>query len=119
MIPAGWPRDLPPPGTDEFEARVVLWLLDRGPGELRGSELRTLPRALAAYVHHHVEGSLTGARTAYSRARTELTGFSADELERTLRALEAEGARLLQVQREVALVLAELARTGQMRVDRG
>lgn len=119
MTPAGWPRDLPPPGTDEFDARVVSWLLDRGPGELRASQLRTLPRALAAYVQHHVEGSLNGARAAYSRARTELLGLTADELERTLRAVEAEGARLLQVQREVALVADELERSGRMRLDRG
>lgn len=119
MVPAGWPRDLPPPGTDEFEVRVVPWLLDRGPGELRASDLRLLPRALAAYVRHHVEGSLSGARETYARARTELTGMSADELERTLRAVEAEGARLLQVQREVSLVVEELARSGQARVDRG
>ena len=33
--PAGWPRDLPPPGTDEYEARVCGWLLDRGPADLR------------------------------------------------------------------------------------
>lgn len=117
MVPAGWPRDLAPPGTEEFTARVVPWLLDRGPGELRSSDLRTLPRALATYITHHVEASLTGARTAYSRARTELAGMPADELDRTLRAVEAEGARLLQVQREVSLVADELARSAVAGLD--
>lgn len=116
MAPPGWPKDLPPPGTAEFSARVVPWLLDRAPGELRASDLRLLPRPLAVYVRHHVDACLAGARTAYARARTELFGLPADELDRTLRAVEAEGARLLQVQREVGLVAAELARsttTGQ------
>lgn len=108
MQPAGWPRDLPPSHAPEFAERVVPWLLDRGPAELRTSGLRLLPVALAAYVRHHIDACLGGARTAYRSARTELAGLPADELERALSGIEAEGARLLQVQREVMLVRDEL-----------
>ena len=81
------------------------WLLDRGPADLRTSAIRRHPVALAAYVVHHIDGCLEGARTAYARARTELgAALEAAELAQVQRALEAEGARLLQAQREVALV---------------
>ena len=105
----GWPPDLPPGAADEFDARVVGWLLDRAPADLRTSPLRRYPVALAAFVQHHVAASLEGARTAYARARTELSGIlEADALSEVQRALEAEGARLLQTQREVGLVAATL-----------
>ncbi|MUH45622.1 MAG: hypothetical protein F2793_03830 [Actinobacteria bacterium] len=85
------------------------WLLDQGPASLRTSELRHLPVALAMYVGHHVEGGLVGARRAYAQARAELgPHLPADQLTRAQQAFEAEGARLLQTQREVRLVLHAL-----------
>ncbi len=103
--PAGWPRDLPPPGTPEFDERVTSWLLDRGPEGLRTSDLRHLPHALARVVDHFVAGALQGMRQAYATARGDLADtVEPDELTRVLVALEAEGARLLQVQREVRIV---------------
>jgi len=109
--PAGWPRDLPPPGTDEFDARVCGWLLDRGPADLRASPLRSMPIALARVVAHSVEASLTGMRTAYAAARVELGEFlPPDEVAVAQSAMEAEGARLLHVQREVRLVEEALQR---------
>lgn len=110
LPPAGWPRDLPPPGSAEFDERVTPWLLDRGPDGLRTSELRSLPWALARVVDHYVEGALQGMRQAYATARADLgASLEPDELARVLVALEAEGARLLQVQREVRLVARHLA----------
>ena len=88
---------------------MVGWLLDCGPADLRTSPLRRRPLALAAYVSHHVDASLIGARTAYSRARAELGDLlDAAALDEVQQALAAEGARLLQVQREVRLVQAAL-----------
>lgn len=107
--PPGWPRDLPPPGSAELGERVVPWLLDRGPGELRTSRLRAHPRALAAYLNHYVAGCLAATREAYARARAELgPHLEPAELTEVQRALEAEGARLLQVQRELRLVAQAL-----------
>jgi len=109
FVPPGWPRGLPPGGTPEFEERVTGWLLDQGPAGLRTSELRHLPLALATYLEHHIEGCLVGARRAYAQARTELgESMPPDQLARAQRAFESEGARLLQVQREIRLVVEVL-----------
>jgi hypothetical protein len=114
--PPGWPRDLPPGGTAEFDARVVGWLLDRAPADVRGSALRHFPIALGRVVAHVVAGELVGIRNAYSTARSELgEHLAADELATVQAALEAEGARLLAVQREVALVEEALGRTARAR----
>lgn len=51
---------------------------------------------------------MEGARSAYSRARKELTGTGVD-VEAVLAALEAEGAALQALQREVSLVAEALA----------
>jgi hypothetical protein len=117
--PPGWPRGLPPPGTTEFDDKVCGWLLDRGPADLRLSPLRLLPLALARVVAHVVAGELDGTRNAYASARVELGGvLPADQLAVVHSALEAEGARLLHVQREVALV-EEALRAAHQRVNRG
>jgi hypothetical protein len=109
--PVGWPRDLPPPGTDEFNGRVTGWLLDRGPADLRLSPIRQYPVALARLVAHVVEGQLEGTRRAYANARTELSdALDPAQIGAVQTALEAEGARLLNVAREVALVEEALRR---------
>lgn len=107
--PTGWPRDLPPPGTPEFDDRVCAWLLDRGPADLRSSPIRTLPVALVWIVGHALTGELEGMRRAYSMARVELESvLSPEQRDQVQAALEAHGARLLQTRREVALVEAAL-----------
>ena len=108
LAPAGWPRDLAAPGSAPFTHEVVAWLLDRGPGELRTSDLRRYPLALAWYVEHHVDGALAGARAAYAQARTALAPLGPADVEVAQRAIEAEGARLTQVLREVRLVRGAL-----------
>lgn len=101
----GWPRDLPDPGSAAFADRVVGWLLDRGPADLRDTDLRHLPLALAHALVHVVDGEIAGLRSAYAGARSELgDSYSAADVGRVLSALEAQGARLLAVRREVGLV---------------
>ena len=104
--PPGWPRDLPPPAADEFHARVVGWLLDRGPQGLRESAVwRSQPYALAMVVHTHTAQELEGLRKSYSAARRELADFLAvDDVSRVLVALEAAGAESAERARQVALV---------------
>ena len=84
---------------------MVGWLLDRGPGDLRTSRLRAYPVALATYLDRYVHACLEATRESYSRARVEF-GPAVDPagIQEVQQALEAEGARLLQVQREVGLV---------------
>lgn len=101
----GWPRDLPPRGTEEFSGKVTGWLLDRAPADLRSSPVRHLPLALVRVVAHVVAAELDGMRAAYASARVELAEhLPPDQIAVVQSALEAEGARLLGVQREVALV---------------
>lgn len=105
---ADWPADLPASSTSEFEARVVGWLLDRAPAAVRTTGLRHEPYALGLAVRHLVSGEIDGLRRAYSTARTELQGSSADPAT-SLQALEALGADLLRTQREVEVVVRALA----------
>ncbi len=118
--PPGWPHDLPPRGTAEFDERVVGWLLDRAPADVRGSALRQFPIALVRVVAHVIAGELDGIRNAYSTARGELgEHLAADELATVQAALEAEGARLLAVQREVGLVEEALVLQARTRRNKG
>lgn len=102
---AGWPRGLPEPSSEGFEAAAVRWLLDAGPGDLRGSDLRRYPVALAAHVRRLIGAELDATRASYARARTELGSvLPPDALSAVQQALEAEGARLLALCREAELV---------------
>lgn len=109
--PPGWPKGLPPPGTDAFSDRVVSWLLDLAPPEFRAHEVfRKHPQVLAWAVQHYVNAALDASRVAYASARADLAGAVAPEaVMETLRALEFEGVRLASTQRQVALVSDALA----------
>lgn len=111
--PPGWPKGLAPPGTDEFDDRVVGWLLDLAPPEFRGHEVfRRHPLVLAWAVQHYVDAALQASRAAYASARAELSSSIAPEVVTdTLRALEFEGVRLATAHRQVAMVREALAGT--------
>ena len=97
--------------SDAFTGKVTNWLLDRGPADLRLSPIRHFPLALARVLTHILEGQLEGTRRAYANARVELgEHLQPVEVTTVQTALEAEGARLLTVLREVALVEEALAR---------
>ena len=101
----GWPQDLVPVVAPDFLERVIGWLLDRGPADLRTSPLRSYPLALAYLVEHHLEADVQAIREAYRHARAELgEHVSAAELTVIQQALEAQGALALATRREVALV---------------
>jgi hypothetical protein len=109
--PTGWPRDLPPPATEEFHAKVTGWLLDQGPADLRLSPIRQFPVALARLIAHLVDAQLEGTRRAYANARVELEdALDAAQISSVQAAMEAEGARLLSLQRQIALVEEALQR---------
>jgi hypothetical protein len=111
MTPPGWPKALPPAGTDEFNDRVVLWLLDQSPADFRTSPLRAMPLALCCVVSHSLDGLLAGVRSAYRSARTELADvIGPSGLLALQQVLEAQGARIAATKREVALVEAALRR---------
>lgn len=110
--PPGWPGDLPGPDTGEaFESRVVGWLLDRCPPEVRlRFVLRRHPLALAHVAQHHCDAVVGGQREAYRAARRDLVEvLPADALAGVLSDLEAVGHEVVRNQREVRLVAEALA----------
>lgn len=106
LAPPGWPHGVLPPGAPRWEESVTAWLLDQCPPEYRGHEvLRRHPVVLVRFAAHHIDAALAGARAAYGAARRELGERVGPEvIEASLRALEAEGARLARASREVVLV---------------
>ena len=97
---------MPDPEDPTFIERAVPWLLDIGPAEWRTMPiLREQPVLLAFRAQADVQARLEGARAAYAGARAELSdAVSPPALAAFLASLEAEGARLLALEREVDLV---------------
>lgn len=106
VAPAGWPREVRPPGAPGWERTAVAWLLDLAPPEYRGYAVLTgHPVALSVVVGHHVEAQQAGARAALAGARRELAAAIPPEaLERLLEVLAQEEARLAAAHRGVGLV---------------
>ena len=109
--PAGWPKDLPPPESGEFDERVVTWLLDRAPPGFRtASTLRAQPTALGLLVLHTAAGEVEALRAAYAAARRELSHMlSPEQLDGVLADVEAQGAASVETRRQIDLVVAALA----------
>jgi len=106
QVPPGWPVQVPEPTADDWSDRACLWLLDLSPAEYRSYPLlRRHPMLLSWLAARNVDAQLTAARQAYARARAEVgSELGAKVLGELLATLEQEGARLLAVQREIALV---------------
>lgn len=105
-MPTGWPAGVHPPGTEDFEATSVEWLLDVLPPECRQYDvLRSQPAALASFALHYSRSSLEGARQAYRAARDDLAGdIPPHAVDSVLAALRVEGRRLAATARAVELV---------------
>ena len=116
--PPGWPRQIPPPGSEGWQERATNWLLDTSPAEYRGYHvLRRHPVLLAWLAERNVAAQLEAARGAYARARAELGDLVDPEVvAELLGVLESDGARLLALQRETRLVAESLR--GQTYVPR-
>jgi hypothetical protein len=72
-VPPRWPEAVRPPGSRDFEASAVRWLLDASPPEYRQHDvLRRYPAALAMMARHYARGCVEGARRGYRTARREL-----------------------------------------------
>lgn len=103
--PAGWPEAVAPPGTEDWEATAIGWMLDLVP-DLRGATMvRRHPVILAVIARHIVTGSLDGARQGYRIARTELgEAVPPHAVDGALAAYKNEGRRLVAALRGVKLV---------------
>ena len=106
VVPPGWPEEVRPPGTMDWERTATAWLFDLCPPDYRMHEvLRRHPVVLARFAHHHVRAGVDAARAGWSTARDELRNLVDPEtVAAALAAYEREGARLVRTQRAVALV---------------
>jgi hypothetical protein len=105
-MPPGWPTGVHPPGSAEFEATAVAWLLDVVPSDYRlHGVLRRHPVALAAMARHHTAACVEGARQGYRSARTELgEALPPHAVDAVLAAYRTEGRRLAATARAADLI---------------
>lgn len=111
-LPPGWPDGVLPPGSPDFEAAAVAWLLDVVPPDYRlHGVLRRHPIALAALARHHIKACVQGAREGYRTTRSELGGtLPPHTLDEVLAAYQSEGQRLVATATAVELIAKALRR---------
>jgi hypothetical protein len=94
-----------PPGSEDWEASAVAWLLDQVPDLRAHTMVRRHPAVLATIARHVLTGSLDGARQGYRTARTELgDAVPPHAVDAALTAYRDEGRRLATAVRSVELV---------------
>ena len=105
-LPHDWPAEVCPPGSEDFEASAVAWLLDILPPDYRRHPvLRRYPPALASMARHHAHACVEGARRSYRSARAELgVALPPHAVDGVLAAYKKEGFALAATARSVELV---------------
>ena len=106
VVPPGWPEEVRPAGTPEWERTATAWLFDLCPPDYRLHDvLRRHPPVLARFATHHVQAGIEAARRGLATARDDLRDVADPEtIAAALAAYEREGARLVRTQRAVGLV---------------
>jgi hypothetical protein len=106
VVPPGWPEEVRPAGTPEWERTAAAWLFDLCPPDYRLHDvLRRHPPVLARFAAHHVQAGIEAARRGLATARDDLRDVADPEtVAAALAAYEREGARLVRTQRAVGLV---------------
>lgn len=108
--PPGWPADVPPPDTEDWERRAVNWLLDLCPPDYRSyGVLRKHPTILARFAREHVAACRAGVRDGVATVRPALKHQPPDVVEETIAAYDAEAMRLDRAAIAVDLVGRALA----------
>jgi hypothetical protein len=105
-LPHDWPAEVGPPGSEDFEASAVVWLLDILPPDYRRHPvLRRYPAALASMARYHALACVEGARRSYRSARAELgVALPPHAVDGVLAAYKKEGFALAATTRSVELV---------------
>jgi hypothetical protein len=105
-LPHDWPAEVFPPGSEDFGASAVSWLLDILPPDYRRHPvLRRYPPALASIARHHAHACVEGARRSYRTARAELgVALPPHAVDAVLAAYKKEGFALAATARAVELV---------------
>lgn len=105
-VPPGWPAQVRPAGSPDWQSSALAWLLDQCPAEYRGYPV--LGRHPAALVHlagPHVDAQVQANRRALATARTGLRGdLPPAALAEVVEVLEIEQIRLQSVARGLTLV---------------
>jgi hypothetical protein len=94
-LPQDWPEAVRPPGSEDFEASAVAWLLDVLTADFRRHlVVRRYPAALASMALYHARACVEGARQGYRTARSELgVSIPPRAVDGVLAAYRTEGLR--------------------------
>lgn len=104
-VPPGWPADVQPPGSGDWETTAVAWLLDQVPEYRQYARVSRHPVVLASVARHLIHGTVEGAREGYRTVQTELGEFVPPHAsDAALAAYQAEGRRLAAAERAVDLL---------------
>jgi hypothetical protein len=106
VAPAGWPREVRPPGVPGWERSAAEWLLDLCPADWRGYPgLRRHLVVLARFALMHVEAGQAAAARGLSETRADLRDVAdLDVIEAAVQTWQLEQARLVGLRRAVGLV---------------
>jgi hypothetical protein len=103
--PPGWPPEVNPPGSEDWETTAAAWLLDLVPEYRQHGAVRRHPVILAFIARHVLAGAVEGARQGYRVTRSELGDLVPPHaIDAALRAWRAEGERLAATAGAVDLV---------------
>ena len=106
VAPPGWPPEVRPPDTPDWETTAASWLLDLCPPDYRRyAGLRRHVVVLARFAVLHVEANQQACRRGLSEARGDLAQVAGPEVvDAALQTFQLEEARLMSVRRAVGLV---------------
>src|SRR4051794_8196491 len=95
-LPPGWPSDVRPPGSPDWERSAVAWLFDQCPADYRGYDvLRRHPLVLARFAATAVDGAVAAADSGLRTVRVELRDrVQPETVEAAAAAYELERHRL-------------------------
>src|SRR3954451_5210048 len=105
-LPAGWPREVQPPGAPDWQHSAVAWLFDQCPADYRRYDvLRRHPLVLARFAATALDAALAAADAGLRTVRVELRERVApDVVEAAAAAYEQERHRLRGCRHAVDLV---------------
>ncbi len=110
FTPPGWPVEVRPPGSTEWEVTAIAYLLDCSPPDFRAYRvLRNHPVVLARFAARFVDGQCRTAEEGLAEVRTSLSDFADPPvIEAAADAWLEQSARLARTKRAVGLVEAAL-----------
>ncbi|MGB7964231.1 MAG: hypothetical protein WCF12_14905 [Propionicimonas sp.] len=105
-VPPGWPDQVRPPGSPDWEATAVAFLLDCCPADYRSYPvLRRHPVVLARFAGEYVASQVQANANGLSQVRVDLADHvDVEVIQAAADAWAEQGASLARTRREVALV---------------